>query len=690
MILIESGMSAPETFEAKLLFASVLAELGHRPVLDETTLPDDLSTDLRYQAAPYLTDLSRAAPDRIVVIGAGHVDDLRSTALRAVSGGLSRVGVIGRFPNRELYLNSVARIAHATGREPAVCDLSSLQPNGWPCLTDLPMVGLPPVAGSRKGSGAAGVVLWLSPERLDDPAERAALFALAQDRRLDLALVLPGNFGEQINDLTLLGIPAYRDTELSPRALARIGDIVVLDGQAHGSPRAAQLALTAMLAGRPVVDMSFDAVFAFTGAPVLRAAPTLAALAGFLTQTVLPDRSRIARSLSGNAWLRTCDPSVLSPVIGEPALPPKQPTTPATKLHFVPTNGVGLGHVRRTLLLADALPQGTPVSFFAYGGCIRAVEARGRTVTPLVSHSVEHGAVNAADIVNSLRMGRSVGPDDVVVFDGGYVYDSVLRTLSDTGARGVWIRRGLWQPGQATPVLMSREKAFARVIVPGEVFAELDRPMTFGPKVARVGPVVASVHQTDKERRLLRDRLAEIGDCTFDRLVVSMLGGGVAADREAQLQYLSGLLERRSDTLHVIVVWPGAVVAPALYQWQRTRVVQTLQAAALAQAADLVVSAAGYNSFHEAIYNRVPTIFVPQMAPYMDDQAARAAAASRRHIAEAVAASDLSTLGRTTIACLDGRAEDLRSRLAALDLPATGTAEAAALIDDLARGEVPE
>ena len=175
--------------------------------------------------------------------------------------------------------------------------------------------------------------------------------------------------------------------------------------------------------------------------------------------------------------------------------------------------------------------------------------------------------------------------------------------------------------------------------------------------------------------------LAERFDHPVRELVVTMLGGGVAADRSAQLHLLAAVLEQRPSCLHLVVVWPGSRVASGLHSLRNTRVVQTRQALELCRAADLVVSAAGYNSFHECLYHAIPAIFIPQMAPYMDDQERRARAASDRGLAETVLAGELLRLERTVAACLDGgRAADLRSALAAVDLPATGTAAAAALI----------
>jgi predicted glycosyltransferase len=167
-------------------------------------------------------------------------------------------------------------------------------------------------------------------------------------------------------------------------------------------------------------------------------------------------------------------------------------------------------------------------------------------------------------------------------------------------------------------------------------------------------------------------------------LVVTMLGGGVAADRLAQTLTVCSALEGRPDCLNLIVVWPGSRVSPALQGWKNSVVVQTRHASDLCLSADFVVSAAGYNSFHECIYNAVPAIFIPQMAPFMDDQDRRARAACDRGLAAIVAANGLLDLEREIRLFLDaGKADDVRRKLAVLELPDRGTAQAAELIRGL-------
>jgi len=352
----------------------------------------------------------------------------------------------------------------------------------------------------------------------------------------------------------------------------------------------------------------------------------------------------------------------------------------AGRILFLPTNGSGLGHARRSTLIAREMQPGAHETVFAaFPSCMPMIRAAGHDCLPLVSKSRVHGADHANDLVNYMRLRRALKEGDRLVFDGGYVFDSIHRTILEKRLEATWIRRGLWQAGQITPAALHREGTFAQVIVPEEAFSELNTDLSFGRHVRKVGPIVGERTGRDAAatRSILRERLGR----EFGELVVTMLGGGVAADRTAQMQLLSALLERRKDCLHLILIWPGSTVPPALYGWKNTLVCQTRNAPDYAAAADLVVTAAGYNSFHEVLYHGLPAIFVPQMAGFMDDQDRRARAASDRGLAVTVAPEDLLLLEREATAFLDGgKGTELRGALAATNLPGPGNKAAAALL----------
>jgi len=98
----------------------------------------------------------------------------------------------------------------------------------------------------------------------------------------------------------------------------------------------------------------------------------------------------------------------------------------------------------------------------------------------------------------------------------------------------------------------------------------------------------------------------------------------------------------------------------------------------------MMVSAVGYNSFHEVLYNQIPCAFVPQLASYMDDQTARAEKANELGLASFIEAGKPGTLEREVTRFLDGgKSEKLRNALKAYDLPEPGNVEAARLIAEV-------
>ena len=66
-------------------------------------------------------------------------------------------------------------------------------------------------------------------------------------------------------------------------------------------------------------------------------------------------------------------------------------------------------------------------------------------------------------------------------------------------------------------------------------------------------------------------------------------------------------------------------------------------------AVDLMVTNAGYNSFHECVFGGIPSIFVPNQAPEMDDQHLRATYAYASGLGLRLRASELSRAKRWSI-----------------------------------------
>ncbi|SNT12169.1 glycosyltransferase [Tropicimonas sediminicola] len=679
MIVVAAGTRNVRSYDAQLAFAAQLAARGHAVCIDAASLPEKTGRSRTYEAASYLADRAEIAPEAVFILGAEDLGErLLATLWDYGLGPDVPVVATGRFADLQAYLAAKAKLAYAIGREAVVIDLAESQPRPMIAEAVNPLVAeLAPVP--RPAVAQPVVTILLGQDTLEEPDALSCLSSMNQRREFRLRVIASGKQKEQIKSTVHRDLEVLLLTDLSPVAHACKTDIFAVFG--HGVPgeRMASVSVSLMAAGGVVVDCTEDRAIVDTGAPALRGPESLVALDGYLSGTVVPTLSQIADQVTRSPWLRSVDIARLELAAGlAPAEPPLEPQPRRTM--FFPTNGVGLGHAQRCAVIAEAMPARS-ATFAAFPSCVPMILRRGFDCMPLVSRSDTHDEPHANDVLTYRRLSQALRRRDQLVFDGGFVFDSIFRTVLEKDLLAVWIRRGLWPDGTSARIALDREHIFERIIVPSEPFEELNDHYSFGAKVHMVGPIVKRTQQTPEQREAFREGLRERFGRRFDRLVVSMLGGGVASDRAAQLQMISSALSDRDDCLHLILVWPGSVVAPALHGWPNTHVVQTLEATALGMAADFVLSAAGYNSVGEILYHQIPAIFIPQSAPYLDNQTRRAQALAERGLGAMVEETEFLRLERCLRDFLDGTAvEQVRSALGQAELPSPGADEAARLI----------
>ncbi len=682
MIYVDAGVRSARSFDTRLVFTETLRRAGLAAGIDDATLPQTLHRSQKYELSESLVSPHDAAPDGVIVLDAGQLCDRTLSTLRSYGLEANQpVVAVGRFETRQHKIGAQAKIAFATGAEPTLVDLDEVQPGGL-----LPDAALPLLAcRSDRGQppGSLRVLVFVPKDMAEAPESVAGVSMLGAARGIEVAFITAAQTKASLRAGGTAAAPIYGYSELSPAAFAERADIVVVLG--HGSPgeRIAQLSVEVIGAGGIVIDGTESAGLMQNTAPIVRGPGRLVDLPDFLAREILPRAEAIRAEVRASEWRQANDiagliaqfPAALRQRRPEPAR-----ASPAQKTVFLPTNGVGLGHAQRCALIAAQMPEPQHLSFTAFPSCVDLVEQQGFACRPLVQKSEVHADSYANDLVNYRRLRRWLGRGDRLVFDGVYVFESVFRTILERELDAVWIRRGLWRAHQTNEAALSREHVFSRVVVPGEAFDELNQGYSFGAHIHHVGPVVRLPGPGD--RTATRKEISRQLGVSFKTLVVSMLGGGVAADRGPQLQTTCAALEGRPDVLHLVVVWPNAKLAPELMLWNNTRVVRALDAVRLARAADFVVTAVGYNSFHEMLYHRIPAIFIPQTAPYMDDQERRAASAADRGLAALVLPEDLLMLDRTLSRFLDGpQATNIRERLAGLTLPEPGNADAARIIE---------
>jgi UDP:flavonoid glycosyltransferase YjiC (YdhE family) len=164
--------------------------------------------------------------------------------------------------------------------------------------------------------------------------------------------------------------------------------------------------------------------------------------------------------------------------------------------------------------------------------------------------------------------------------------------------------------------------------------------------------------------------------------VLAQLGSGSNHDIERLLDHLVAAAARLDLQL---------VVAEWLIQHNpvRRRGVRYLSAypnARYFRGFDLVVSAAGYNSFHELLHHGLPCLFLPNDHQKVDDQRARAAWAESRGAAVCVPSGAEASLQHYLAAFLDRPVRRLLARRARALCPINGAAAARAVETMIERG----
>jgi hypothetical protein len=372
-------------------------------------------------------------------------------------------------------------------------------------------------------------------------------------------------------------------------------------------------------------------------------------------------------------------------LIGRPRRRVRALSAPRRKrrILFFTSNGVGMGHLTRMLAVARRCPESLEPVFVTLSQAIKLVREQGFLVEYLPYHGllgcdVEHWNRCLHDELNELI---AFYDPPVLVFDGNVPYQGLIDAVRDNpDLWSVWCRRGMWQPGRGADVI-AREHHFDAVVEPRDLAGDHDRGLT--------------VQSRSRTRLVDPIRLLDQGDLLSQseaRAALSIdpsrpaallqLGAGNNYDYATLRRSAIALLWERYDADIRVLEWPIAEQPIELPEGVRGLSVYPLSR--YLRAFDLVISAAGYNSFHELLLAGVPAIFVPNEHPQQDDQLARAQFAERHGLGACVRVRDIYRLS----ACIDrllrpDERQRIGERCAALDR-SNGAPELAAFIEEMA------
>jgi UDP-N-acetylglucosamine:LPS N-acetylglucosamine transferase len=210
----------------------------------------------------------------------------------------------------------------------------------------------------------------------------------------------------------------------------------------------------------------------------------------------------------------------------------------------------------------------------------------------------------------------------LISFDGVVPYPGFIATkLSRPDLKLVWVRRGLWQRNALRFALPFQSRLVDQVIEPGDVAIAYDHGPTANRSDARLTAPVSlyRVHsaKSREEARVL------LGLDASRPAVLVQLGTGDSDMNEKLRAALLGL--KNWPNLQIVLTKNpvdsnGNSLVP---EGVEVKIVRYFPLADLLSAFDGAIAATGYNSVHELLPARIPTVFISNIRG-TDDQDARA------------------------------------------------------------------
>lgn len=289
------------------------------------------------------------------------------------------------------------------------------------------------------------------------------------------------------------------------------------------------------------------------------------------------------------------------------------------KVLLMSSNGAGMGHLTRLLAYARRLEPTADAYFLSMSQAAPVVARLGFGYEYLPSS----GALSMAPgmwqhmFVDRVSECLTRVRPDVVVFDGTWPYNGIPALRKEhPEIRWVWSRRGMWRKGANTEQVAKAEW-FDLVLEPGDFAIGVDEGATRDAEATRVPPVTL----LDRDDLDTRDEAREaLGLPAQGPLALISLGAGNINDTADDIGAATAAL----GELGVGVCVTQPEIAAGSTQRTEVHLVRAYPLARRYSAFDVVISAAGYNSFQELMRMGVPSLLVPNAMTALDDQVARA------------------------------------------------------------------
>lgn len=289
------------------------------------------------------------------------------------------------------------------------------------------------------------------------------------------------------------------------------------------------------------------------------------------------------------------------------------------------SNGIGMGHLTRASAIAAELKSyANPVIISMASGVVEVPKIAGVKFEYVPGRDRKWMGRFEWDRYLRDRIVSLIDETNakIVSFDGVVPYPGIIGIKSvRPDVKLVWVRRGFWQKTPQRYLLNLQSKMMDLIITPGDFGQRYDK----GPTSTRNDSVLVNPISIYREKTTLdRSSARELLGLDKDRPAVLVQLGIGEADLNAKMTAaLSGLTAW--PNLQVVltkepVTANGENLAPAGLD---IKIIRHFPLANVLHAFDAAICAAGYNSVHEELAAKIPTLFIPNIRG-TDNQAARA------------------------------------------------------------------
>ena len=298
---------------------------------------------------------------------------------------------------------------------------------------------------------------------------------------------------------------------------------------------------------------------------------------------------------------------------------------------FFPTNGVGFGHFTRLLSIAREYKKESPeteIVFFTTMPTLHILANEG-FVCYHIPGRYRYDGMDAkswnALCEEFLSLAITIHRPSIFVFDGSFPYRGMLNSIKNQHRNMLkfWVRRGaIKKDSKGIPVDSIRH--FDAIIRPGDsVSDDFSDETRHNVQIVKTNPILLSHGRDSARRQDIRKMMGVPKDAI---LCYIQLGAGQINDIDSDLSMVLAAIDEYPQAYAII---GESMLGNRLQNGgYRVRSLRDYPNSMYFEGFDFCVIAGGYNSYHEVINSRLPSICLPNLSTGRDDQYSRAKVAA--------------------------------------------------------------